>query len=1257
MALKMTSVSTALSYLSGRSVRPGARKEDLLLRQLYSTSQNLHWKDLTGHYGCVNAIEFSNGLGNYIASGGDDRRVLLWNIEKALSDIGKPVMMKGEHNSNIFCVAFDIHNKTAFSGGNDEQVIVHDLATGDTKDVFSHDDAVYGLSPDPSNPNMFASACDDGKVLIFDVRDSSGDPFVLANYTSSMHSVMYNPVEPRLIATANAKEGVGLWDVRKPRSCLLRYGGSLVQQSCMSVRFNQRGDHIVALRRRLPPVLYNIASHQPVCEFDHSGYYNSCTMKSICFAGDSDQYVLSGSDEFNLYMWALPDDLSERSYINSAHMVLKGHRSIVNQVRFNPANHLIISSGVEKIIKVWSPFKLPEKQQKDEKSRQRRVFTHEEYINLVLQDGSVMSHDYSHESTEEDPRMMAFFDSLVQRELDGWSSDDSMSSNEEALYSRIVQLSQSDIDSDDSLPDLGQNNDDDPAYSPFTIAFASVMASQAADGNESFPRLNRALENAERLYAELNDDQEGGPSSEETIMQSRDLENLDTEPAEGSTSQRDLTALIKRKKKELKESMKRRMKYPLAEIFASDSDESNDVDDSDHSVSNLNIVIDNSSKANQHEKAKSLVENTEDDQRVKKSKEAQIKLQRLKNLRKRVMDSDSDASDIEIHEKKLDSETLEGSASSKLKTEGEFEKVQFKKFKRRNTCSLQKSKTADTERKEVLKARESPDLGPFLQKAACSSSVEVRRTSVEEENKLRTGKLPSDSFSYKGKHKLKSSNRHSHRDDNDKCESKYSFSSEHSHSSNDSKSKLENHSSHHKYSRHFRDRKSDQRDRKTGDSHSHHDSDKDRRDGRKDSHRHERKHQHHYTGENYDKDGRSSRHTPDDREQGHKNDRGDNSYSHDEKRNGYKDGRMGNSDRHIYEQNSSHGKDSKHDKHLKRHGLEKTDGKADRKQRKKAVSDSDATLDLEERRFKFYTDRKQDDSQHSKESNENNRKKRGTKEVFENSRKNRSDEKKSMCSNEVEGTSKRQKFDIGGEDMLLADVSKKDSLKMDGPCVQMFGKKGIGSNDKDVLDKELQMSSQYCKQCAKSSVDVEIHCDKDRKSDGQVCKNCKCSIKGKVNTSENKTLKTEKCNELPEKRTETVKMGENETKHEKLRKVQTMDDQEPSCSYRLEKNQTKKNDDGDDDRRGGHMKCTETERKVGLEKRDSSDSETNDSCNDGANYNHEQRQKVRESSSTEDDQLTWLEFKRFKNRLERARKRYTTEKHHRRNERRSSDDK
>lgn len=58
------------------------------------------------------------------------------------------------------------------------------------------------------------------------------------------------------------------------------------------------------------------------------------------------------------------------------------------------------------------------------RERQRRVFTHDEYIGLVLRSGQFMTHDYSHQSTKEDPRMMAFFDSLVQREIEGWSSED-----------------------------------------------------------------------------------------------------------------------------------------------------------------------------------------------------------------------------------------------------------------------------------------------------------------------------------------------------------------------------------------------------------------------------------------------------------------------------------------------------------------------------------------------------------------------------------------------------------------------------------------------------------------------------------------------------------------------------------------------------------------------------------------------------------------------------------------------------------------
>lgn len=438
--LKGCGMRCSVGFLSRRELTGQHLMKEEFQRRRLAGCTSLYKKNLEGHFGCVNAIEFSNNGGEYLVSGGDDRRVLLWDMEKAIHSHSKPVKLKGEHLSNIFCLAFDSTNTKVFSGGNDEQVILHDVERRETLDVFLHIDAVYSLSVNPVNDNIFASSSDDGRVLIWDTREPPhGEPFCLASYPSAFHSVMFNPVEPRLLATANSKEGVGLWDIRKPRSSLLRYGGSMSLQSAMSVRFNSTGTQLLALRRRLPPVLYELHSRLPSFQFDNQGYFNSCTMKSCCFAGDKDQYILSGSDDFNLYMWKIPNDPEAGGpgrVVNGAFMVLKGHRSIVNQVRFNPHSYMICSSGVEKVIKVWSPYLQPASEgdlegQVEDKSRS--LYSHEEYISLVLNSGSGLSHDYVSQSIEEDPRMMAFFDSLVRREIEGWSSDSDSDLSEEAI--------------------------------------------------------------------------------------------------------------------------------------------------------------------------------------------------------------------------------------------------------------------------------------------------------------------------------------------------------------------------------------------------------------------------------------------------------------------------------------------------------------------------------------------------------------------------------------------------------------------------------------------------------------------------------------------------------------------------------------------------------------------------------------------------------------------------------------------------------
>lgn len=518
---RMSMVASGVGYLSHQQHFGDGKLGSKMINKRLENARNLYRKDLYAHYGCVNAIEFSND-GEWLASGGDDKRVLMWNVDKALSGVYNPQAMKGEHNSNIFCLGFDSKHSRLFSAGNDEQVILHDVTTGETLDVFLHDEAVYGLSVDPTNENIFASACDDGRVLIWDVRQATNDAFMLAGYTSAFHAVMYNPIETRLLATANAKEGIGLWDIRKPCTCLLRYGGCLSNQSSMSVRFNCTGTHLLALRRRLPPVLYDVGSAHAVAEFDHREYYNSCTMKSCCFAGDNDQYVLSGSDDFKLYVWKIPSNISckKGTWVNDAHLVLRGHRSIVNQVRYNYTYGILASSGVEKIVKLWNTFPMVGSggniDTVSPRDGVRKVYSHEEYINLVLESGQFMTHDYSHHSVQEDPRMMAFFDSLVQRDIEGWTSDSSETSTTTDILNTCFEVQSDDAQSRSSSPSFSSTSDEehperqetpelsDGSLSPHALNYLSnlkqraeaslqEMVSGEEDGNATSDRISQLI--------------------------------------------------------------------------------------------------------------------------------------------------------------------------------------------------------------------------------------------------------------------------------------------------------------------------------------------------------------------------------------------------------------------------------------------------------------------------------------------------------------------------------------------------------------------------------------------------------------------------------------------------------------------------------------------------------------------------------------------------------------------------------------------
>ena len=60
-----------------------------------------------------------------------------------------------------------------------------------------------------------------------------------------------------------------------------------------------------------------------------------------------------------MYIWEVSNDWADHDElitVGRAFMVLHGHRSIVNQVRFNPTTHMLISAGVEKVLKVSKKY-------------------------------------------------------------------------------------------------------------------------------------------------------------------------------------------------------------------------------------------------------------------------------------------------------------------------------------------------------------------------------------------------------------------------------------------------------------------------------------------------------------------------------------------------------------------------------------------------------------------------------------------------------------------------------------------------------------------------------------------------------------------------------------------------------------------------------------------------------------------------------------------------------------------------------------
>lgn len=158
-----------------------------------------------GHRGPVNAVAFSKD-GAYVLSGGQDRSVLLWNV-----DSGNRVQTYTGHGYEIRTIAV-AHDSARFcSGGADKNVYVWDVASGNIVRRLAHPSRTDALAYNETS-SVLASGSYDTHVRLWDMRAQQRSP--LQTLSDARDAVTSISIHTSTIYTASVDGHVRSYDLR-----------------------------------------------------------------------------------------------------------------------------------------------------------------------------------------------------------------------------------------------------------------------------------------------------------------------------------------------------------------------------------------------------------------------------------------------------------------------------------------------------------------------------------------------------------------------------------------------------------------------------------------------------------------------------------------------------------------------------------------------------------------------------------------------------------------------------------------------------------------------------------------------------------------------------------------------------------------------------------------------------------------------------------------------------------------------------------
>ncbi|KAG7445711.1 WD40 repeat-like protein [Guyanagaster necrorhizus] len=348
-------------------------------------------RKLSAHTSCVNYLAFSSNGARFLASGGDDLDIQIWDFHQ--DNISHPCHTCVGHTRNIFTMTFSASNKYLFSGGTDNMIHKFDATqfhlprSPDAErplDSLSYRNTIRSLSCHPFQDEVFLSASESGRIILHDERtwrNPSTRARDIIQVETEVCDVKFHPTMANVFASCDSKGTVCLRDVRLgfgPANKRMNQGvvqvfntkiskGSIAHLSnpeSSSITFDRDGTKLAVTMLHHYPTIYSVSDPNPIalCNVQtlpdgspvlpgQRTYSNSCTIKHGSFGGlgfDSDDFYCAGSDDFCAYLWKIPSisSLVERRQVvdpdewsgNPVFADTTGYASGLHEPRYVPVN-------------------------------------------------------------------------------------------------------------------------------------------------------------------------------------------------------------------------------------------------------------------------------------------------------------------------------------------------------------------------------------------------------------------------------------------------------------------------------------------------------------------------------------------------------------------------------------------------------------------------------------------------------------------------------------------------------------------------------------------------------------------------------------------------------------------------------------------------------------------------------------------------------------------------------------------------------